>query len=436
MHKNKSVRLRANGVVTQVLAGASLTDALSRGESGLDKRDCSFLRQLCYGSIRHYYILEFYLNALLSKPIKTKDIVVKVVLLLGLYELFYLRTPAHAVVSESIKIVNCNYRWAKGLVNGILRNAIRQKEVLIDKLSQQPEYVCFSYPIWLFEKIKKQRPNNYQEILFCSNEQGPMTLRINSSRINRDDYFASLKQKKISAKLCQYSSDGITLLNAVDVATLPGFSEGWVSVQDEAAQLAGLLLTCESGNRVLDACAAPGGKACHLLEKTPDIDLDVLDSSLKRLERVSENFQRLGVCGKILCGDASQPSQWWNGELYDRILLDAPCSATGVIRRHPDIKLLRTPDDIQAQTLLQKKILRALWPLLREGGVLLYATCSILPEENCEQVETFLSENNDAILQSVDLTIGANTPFGIQMMPKFGGYDGFFYSLIMKSFSI
>ena len=261
-----------------------------------------------------------------------------------------------------------------------------------------------------------------------------MTLRVNQQRQSRANYLTTLQTAGIEAKATTVSADGVQLLKARGVDALPGFAEGQLSVQDEAAQLAAQLLQLEPGQRVLDACCAPGGKTCHILECEPKLDaLVALDIDESRLERVKENFERLNVKATLVAADAAATDQWWDGQLFDRILLDAPCSATGVIRRHPDIKLLRKPDDITHLAQLQAELLDALWPLLKSGGKLLYATCSVLPEENDASITGFIVRQSDAEVIPIAAEVGMQTPVGRQLLPTMGGHDGFYYALLSKS---
>ncbi|MCW8888222.1 MAG: 16S rRNA (cytosine(967)-C(5))-methyltransferase RsmB, partial [Gammaproteobacteria bacterium] len=270
-------------------------------------------------------------------------------------------------------------------------------------------------------------------ILDANNQRPPMTLRINLAQTGRDEFCKRLDSAEIGYQQSRFSRSGITLTKPMAVEQIPGFVDGLASVQDGAAQFAAELLAPEANERILDACAAPGGKTAHILERAPSCELTALDHDPLRLERVEENLERIGVTAQVIAGDAAKPADWWDGELYDRILLDAPCSATGVIRRHPDIKVLRHPDDIETLVSLQKQILDALWKLLKPGGTLLYATCSILPQENSQQIDSFIQRTEDAEAESIDWEWGIESGVGRQILPGMDGMDGFFYALLKKA---
>ena len=426
-----NVRLSAAKAIARVTKGESLGTALPAVEAKHDARDIPLLRQLCYTTLRHWFSLNAILEQLLSKPLKQKDGDVRALMLIGLCQLFYLRVAPHAAISESVNAAKgLRKTWANGLINAVLRNAQRQQEDLAKKASEAAKS---ELPDWLYGKLSKRWPEQLPEIVAGANSHAPMTLRVNSSRIPRSEYLKKLSEFGIKANACVYANHGIQLEEATAVDNLPGFADGLVSVQDEAAQLSAAMVECQPGDRVLDACAAPGGKTCHLLESTENLELTALDLESDRLERVEENLERLQLQASVIQGDASQPKQWWDGKPYDRILLDAPCSATGVIRRHPDIKLLRRPEDIAQLAQLQSQILDVMWPLLKPGGTLVYATCSILPEENSQQVEAFLARTANAVQDTPIMECGLDTGFGLQLLPKAGGHDGFFYARLRKT---
>lgn len=435
MARKSSVRLAAATAVTRVVSGESLSQVLPDLQETLPKKDQALLAELCYGTLRYYFRLSAWLNKLVDKPLKKKEQVVHSLILVGLYQLFYTRIPAHAAIGETVQVTrSMGKAWARGLVNGVLRNAQRNSDELACLDEQDSEHfdeICATaHPAWLIGKLKKGWPEHWQEILKANNRQPPMTLRVNEKHLSRDRYLKKLLDHCIQASPSTTAPQAITLAKPVPVDQLPGFSEGWVSVQDESAQLAGVLINAKPGERILDACCAPGGKTCHLLELNDDIKLDALDVDKKRLARVQENLDRIGLSARLMHGDGTQAEQWWDQQLYDHILLDAPCSATGVIRRHPDIKLLRQPEDIDALARLQQRIFNTMWTLLKPGGTILYATCSVMPAENSKQVEAFLSSHPDACLQTIEGHWGHDTGFGRQIFP--GSGDGFFYSLIKK----
>ncbi len=393
----------------------------------------AFIKAACFGVMRHYLRLQFYLQQLLDKPLKAKDLDVHCLLLCGVYELFEMHTPDHAVVSESVNAVTqLKKNWAKGLVNAILRNAKRQQAKL-QELAQQDVQATTLHPQWLLERLQHDWPQEWETIVTQNNLPPPMSLRIDTQQIDRQHYLGQLKQQGISANVNTHVSSAITLDTPMDVLELPGFSQGLVSVQDAAAQLAAFLLDPQPGERVLDACAAPGGKTLHLLQQQPSLaQLLALDSDAQRLTRVQQNLDRAGNSAQLQQGDARTPADWWDGQPFDRILLDAPCSATGVIRRHPDIKLLRRADDLIQLAQTQGQILGALWPLLKTGGMLLYATCSVLKIENDLQIQTFLQQHAEACCQPIQASWGHAQTCGRQILPDENGMDGFYFALIYK----
>ena len=430
-------RLASVYVLQQILQqGRNLPDALSQFQTKLESpKDRALSQALCYGVCRYYFQLEFILQSLLQKPLKEKDTDIRCLLLTGLYQIIHMRIPDHAAVSETVKLVlKLKKNWARGMVNAVLRNYLRQADSLQSAIAEN-DSARTAHPPWLLNLLKQYWPQDWQSIVEANNQAAPMTLRINQQKTKRADYLQALSSADIRASSGQYVDTAIQLEQAVDVEQLPQFFSGEVSVQDEAAQLAAKLLAPRANETILDACAAPGGKTAHILELQPQLkQLDALEIDPKRLQPVQETLQRLGLKAQLLQGDATNPAQWQSqGTSYDRILLDAPCSATGVIRRHPDIKLLRRPDDIAKLVKTQQQILHALWPLLNSGGMLLYATCSVLPLENHEQIRAFLEAQPDAQLQTLEVEWGHNTGAGQQILPGEGGMDGFFYACIVKA---
>ncbi|MCA1773046.1 MAG: 16S rRNA (cytosine(967)-C(5))-methyltransferase RsmB [Halomonas sp.] len=356
-------------------------------------------------------------------------------LLVGIYQLLYMRIPAHAAVGETAGAARLlGKAWATRVLNGCLRRLQRESAEL-QAVVDRDANVALEHPTWLLEALRHAWPEQWQAIANANNQPGPMTLRVNQRHHDRETYLSLLDSNGLPGQLCVHAPDGITLDQPCDVTTLPGFEKGLVSVQDEAAQLSAALLgpalAPRPGARVLDACCAPGGKTAHLLEQF-DINLTAVDSDNLRLARVDDTLQRLGLTAELQHADATQ-RDWWKGTPFDAILLDAPCSSTGVIRRHPDIKKLRRPDDIRKLAALQRQLLDNLWPLLRPGGTLLYATCSVLPEENIDQVEAFLARTPDAKATTPgDVAWGAPSGSGRQLFPEDGGHDGFFYARLEK----
>ncbi len=432
-----SARSEAARTIGQLLSnGESLNTLLPRNLKRVPKQDQGLYQELCYGTLRWYPKLNLYLNALLDKPFKPKDFDIQALLACALYQICATRIPPHAAVNESVACcAQLKKPWAKGLVNAVLRRFQREQEQLDRLLATKPAFI-FAHPDWLIQAWQAAWPKSIDELTSANNQRPPMTLRVNRLRTTREDYLQQLAVAEIEASLTEHSADGLLLNQPVDVSRLPGFGDGLVSVQDEAAQLAAGLLQLSPGQRILDACCAPGGKTCHILEHLAgECDLLALDLDKSRLSRVGENLHRLQLKAKLKAADAARPASWWNGEAFDRILLDAPCSATGVIRRHPDIKLLRKPQDIARLAESQFQLLNALWPTLKPGGLLLYATCSTLPQENDDVIARFLHQTPAAELRLPALSCGVKTAVGQQLLPQVNGHDGFYYATLWKSVS-
>ncbi len=416
--------------------GRSLSQVLSHTLENLpDKTQNPLIQEICYGVLRDYPRLSAISEGLLKKPFKAKDNDVQCLLLVGLYQLIAMRVPDHAAVSETVAATkDLKKPWARGLANAVLRNFLRDKDKKI-KQAEQTEEVCWAHPQWLIDEIRTAWPDQWKEILTANTQRPPMTLRMNLSKNSTEEYLSELFAAGISAQASAIVRSAVQLTQPVDVTKLPGFTEGWMSVQDAAAQLAAELLRLESGQRVLDVCAAPGGKTVHILE-TANVDLTAVDIDAGRLEKVQQNLHRCNQTARLLVGDAKEPASWWDEQPFDRILLDAPCSATGVIRRHPDIKIHRRATDIPALVELQAQILDAMWLLLKPGGMLLYATCSVLPRENSEQITAFVERCPDAvpvsIPDSIDAEWGRASGLGRQILPGENGMDGFYYACLKK----
>ncbi|MGC1331646.1 16S rRNA (cytosine(967)-C(5))-methyltransferase RsmB [Pseudomonas sp.] len=427
-------RLAAARALAAVLSGkASLNSSLPLQLDKVEARDRGFTQDLAFGTARWQPRLSALAEKLLQKPFKVADADVEALMLVGLYQLFYTRVPAHAAIGETVGCADkLKKPWAKALLNAVLRRAQREGNDLLADMERDP-VVRTAHPRWLQKALKAFWPEQWEAVCAANNAHPPMILRVNRRHHSRDAYLQLLKQASVGASACVYSQDGIVLEQACDVRDLPGFADGWISVQDEAAQLAADLLDLAPGQRVLDACCAPGGKTCHLLEAEPALQAVVaIDLEAKRLVRVRENLDRLKLEAQLIACDARETAQWWDGQTFNRILLDAPCSATGVIRRHPDIKLTRQPDDIQALAVLQGELLDALWPTLEVGGVLLYATCSTLPTENTEVIEAFLARTPAARELDLATSAGIRQPHGRQLLAQEGGHDGFYYAKLIK----
>lgn len=425
--------LRALELIVQ--QGQSLDNALESVLPRLDRgRDQGLMQHLCYGVMRWYPQLEFLLQQLLHKPLKNKDGDLRLLLLLGLYQLRFTRIPAHAAVDETVALTRTlNKAWARGMVNAVLRNYSRRQDELEQRLERDAP-AHWAHPKWLLDSLQQAWPGQWEAIVTANNQQPPMSLRVNGRRGSRDTYIKLLREAGLDARPAPHTESGLILAEPCPVEALPGFNDGVVSVQDGAAQLAAPLLEPQPGERILDACAAPGGKTAHLLEHQPELaELVALDVDAGRLARVTQNLERLDLSATPREGDAARPADWWDGQPFDRILLDAPCSATGVIRRHPDIKFHRRPSDIPRLSATQHAMLLALWPLLKPGGTLLYATCSILPAENRQQVEAFLAATPEARHVPLTANWGHTLSTGQQILPGEDEMDGFYYARLVKT---
>lgn len=427
-------RLAAARALSAVLSGkASLGSSLPPLLDKVEPRDRGLTQELAFGTARWEPRLSALAEKLLQKPFKAADKDVEALLLVGLYQLLYTRIPAHAALGETVGCADkLKKPWAKGLLNAVLRRAQREAEPLLAEMERDP-MVRTAHPRWLQKALKAHWPEHWEAICAANNAHPPLMLRVNRRHGSRDDYLQQLQAAGIEAAACTFSRDGIRLIQACDVTTLPGFAEGHVSVQDEAAQLAADLLDLAPGQRVLDACCAPGGKTCHILEAEPELaGVVAIDLEAKRLVRVRENLARLKLDAELIAADGRDVSKWWDGKPFQRILLDAPCSATGVIRRHPDIKLARKAEDIAPLAHLQGELLDALWPTLAVGGIMLYATCSTLPTENSETIAAFLERTPGARELDIAGPFGLQQPHGRQLLAQMDGHDGFYYAKLIK----
>jgi 16S rRNA (cytosine967-C5)-methyltransferase len=423
--------------VNQVLSGRNLTLALPAALAAFSNatpQQRGAAQDLSYGTLRFYGEIDAYLVQLLEKPLT--DDRIHALLLVAIYQLLHDKADEFTVVNQAVQAVSEFKRpapksWAKGLVNAILRNFLRQKEQLATKLSAS-EVATYSYPRWWIDKLKTQYPNHWQGMLKMGNKHPPMTLRVNTQKISIDDYMQLLTRQDIAAT--HIGAQAVVLNKPVPVEKIPGFTDGIVSVQDYGAQLAAPLLDLQKNMRVLDACCAPGGKTGHILELA-DVVLTSLDSDEERLLRVQSNLDRLELQASLVVGDASSTS-WWDGVSFDRILADVPCTASGIVRRHVDIKWLRREADVASFAVQQAKILPNLWQMLAKGGKLLYVTCSVFNEENQGQVDNFLQNNADATQLPFELPVShiqaSITQLNGQLIPS-NAHDGFFYALLQKS---
>lgn len=434
----QDARAAAAQVLVRVLdAGATLDAALAGGLAGLElQQDKGFAKELCFGALRWLDRLEFLLERYLDKPLKRKDADIKSLILIGLYQLHYLSTPDHAAVAATVdSAAALNKAWAKPLVNAALRRSQREFHRLQPELNRCPA-ARHSHPQWLIDAIREDWPEWWEEVLEANNQRPPLHLRVNLLKTSREAYLDELGQAGLAAEKIDLGGapGALRMAKPVDVSFLPGFEAGRVSVQDAGAQLAAPLLDPQPGERILDACAAPGGKTAHLREMQPALgSITALDADEKRLERLRDALDRLGLAAAIVHADACDPDSWWDRRPFDRILLDAPCSAAGVIRRHPDIKRLKSPQQLVALQDLQAKLLQANWSLLRRGGTLLYSTCSLLRAENDRVVERFLDQAPDAKLETIRARWGVATSCGRQLLPCRDDTDGFYYATLRKA---
>ncbi|HAJ77085.1 MAG TPA: 16S rRNA (cytosine(967)-C(5))-methyltransferase [Gammaproteobacteria bacterium] len=428
---------------TRAIAAKILAE-LQRGNGSLSSHlgkqtglsDHALLQETLYGACRWFHLLEWLLNQLLSRPLKAKDIELKSLLIVGLYQLRELSIPNYAVINETVSAANrLGKSWGRSLVNGVLRNYLRTQTELEEQIGSAPLSVATSHPGWFVDELLEQWPDQSEQILAHNNFRPPMTLRANLRATTRNEVLEDLHAMAIAASPGALCETSVYLQQPRSVECLPGFKEGKVSVQDEASQLVVGLLALQPGQTVLDACAAPGGKTCHILESERSLtSVFVLDKDSSRLLRVQENLTRLGLEASLACADAADTQSWWNGEGFDRILLDAPCSATGVIRRHPDIKLLRSRESLHSLQESQRNLLHALWPCLKSNGLLLYTTCSILQQENQSIIEDFLQSTDNAKYEGITADWGVECRYGRQLLTGANdGPDGFFFCLLRKT---
>lgn len=431
-------KARQNPRVAALLALAEVLDehkslADSAALSGLrDSRDNALARHLAYGVLRWLSALEWLAAQLFAKSLKQRDRDVRRLVLIGLQQLWHDQTASHAAVNETAECARLLGKpWAVGLVNAVLRRFQRQQQTLLAGLEQHD--ARFAHPRWLRDEIRRDWPDQWQHIFDANNRQAPLWLRLNRQQVDTIVLRRQLQEAGFEAADHPHAKDALRIAPAVAVVRIPGFEKGWLSVQDPAAQLARDLLAPQAGERILDACAAPGGKTAHLLESCPEINLTVLDKYSNRVDQIHQNLERLSLSANTVVGDATTPDEWWDGKKFSKILLDAPCSATGVIRRHPEIKWLRSSDQVDAVVQTQRALLAALWPLLESGGELVYATCSILKRENELQIQGFLEQHEDAELVAITANWGTALACGRQIMPGEAQMDGFFYAVLRKS---
>ena len=433
-------RRAALKALKQVFSGQSFSVVQQRTIDVLeDRRDRGLANEIVNGVLRWRWQLEFFVSRLLTKPLKQKDSDVQLLLLMALYELKECRAPDYAIINDAVELVRApggkgaGKKWAAGLVNAVLRRFTREKEELIASIKDGQ--VHYSHPRWILEKIKTDWPENWIQILEANNQRPAFWLRVNQMQYSAEQYQNLLAENDIESHVSALANHALKLSQGIDVRLLPGFADGAVSVQDVGAQLTAELLNVAEHAQVLDLCAAPGGKTCHILEHYNDIDkVFAVELEQQRMQRVSENLQRLKFESRaeLIVADAREYKQWWSGNQFARILIDAPCSASGVIRRHPDIKTLRRESDIIPLVKLQAEILSSAWQMLAPGGELLYVTCSVFKDENQNQIHDFLSQNNDAAEIKIESNWGKPCEYGRQLLPGEQDADGFYFCRLRK----
>ena len=419
------VQRLATEAVAAVLAGRSLTPTLESvlaRHAQLVPAERAALWDLTHGTLRNLGLLRAILRQVLRRPLKAQGL--EALLAVALYQLAFTRRAPYAVVNEAVECAaQLGWPWAKAMVNALLRRFLREREALL-ATARADELGRYSYPQWWIEKLRAQYPREWQETLDAGNRVPSLSLRVNRRRATRDEYIARLHCEGLDAVAS--GDDGVLLARARPVTTIPGFAEGLVSVQDLGAQRAVGYMDLAPGQRVLDACAAPGGKTAQILEQC-DVDVIALDVDPKRITRIDENLARLGLRAQVRCADAGAVETWWDGRAFDRIIADVPCTASGIVRRHPDIKWLRRSRDIAALARAGARLLDGLWRVLEPGGKLLFATCSIFREENRDQVGDFVGRHADARIAPLPVEGGQD----VQLLPD-DSHDGFYYALLER----
>jgi 16S rRNA (cytosine967-C5)-methyltransferase len=426
--KKQNLRSMAASAIEKVVEqGQSLSNILPPLQQKVSDKDKALLQELCFGVLRTLPQQEWLISKLMSRPMTGKQRTIHYLIMVGFYQLLHTRIPPHAALAETVEgAVVIKRPQLKGLINGVLRQFQRQQEELLAEFADSDKR--FLHPEWLLKRLQKAYPSKWEAIVEANNLRPPMWLRVNRNHHTRDEWLALLETAEMNGFTHDAYPDAIRLASPAPVQALPGFEQGWVTVQDASAQGCMTYLEPQNGDRILDLCAAPGGKTTHILEVAPKASVMAVDIDEQRLSRVYDNLKRLGMKAEVKQGDGRTPAQWCGDEQFDRILVDAPCSATGVIRRHPDIKWLRRDRDINELAQLQSEILDAVWPHLKPGGTLVYATCSVLPEENSQQIAAFLKRTSNATLR----TTGTPEKPGVQNLPGVEDGDGFFYAKLIK----
>lgn len=425
MSKKYNLRSISAQIISNVIdQKQSLSTILPKWQKKISNKDRALLQEISFGVVRVLPLLEYFIQQLITKPLKGKKRIIHYLIMVGIYQLYFTRIPPHAVLAETVNgTIKLKFPQFKGLINAVLRKFQQQKQILNKKDNNKVSN--YLHPKWLLKKIQQVYPNKWEEIVEANNEKPPMWIRVNQLYHSTHDYLILLQKAGIEASLSKDSKFAIKLKNPSIINQLPGFYKGWITIQDLSSQQCVELLAPKNGEYILDLCSAPGGKTTYILEIAPKSHLLTVDIDKLRIKRIQENLNRLKLDARVIVGDGRHPLKWISGEKFDRILLDVPCSGTGVIRRHPDIKWLKTPIDVQKLVKLQYEILEAIWPFLKINGILIYATCSILPDENKKQIEKFLFYHPEVSLNN-------NIEIGQQILPSQEGGDGFFYSSLTK----
>jgi len=423
----------AIAVVRVVYRDCSLQRALREQADEFDSNDRAFISEVVLGVMRKFWLLSAYVDRLLKKKTRNKDLDIYCLMLVGIYQIEYMRVPNYAAVSETVSAAEALAKpWARNAINAVLRRFIDMSKQT--KEIELTESARFSHPQWMIEALKTQWPQEYSKILHANNQKPELILRVNANRSTVQEYLHRLEQNGIAASADSVAPQGVRIHQKAAVSDLPGFSEGVVSVQNSASQLVVPLLDIAPGHRVLDACSAPGGKLLHMLELHGETsEISAIDISETRCGEIVDNLRRVGQSVTIMTADAAQPDKWWDAVPFDRILLDAPCSAFGVVRKHPDIKFHRRPEDINNASFQQRKLLSSLLGVLSKGGKLLYTTCSILREENDDVIGDVIAEHPEAEAIELEASLGRKTRFGRQRLQGVDSGDGFYYALLTRT---
>ncbi|BGI50854.1 MAG: 16S rRNA (cytosine(967)-C(5))-methyltransferase RsmB [Arsenophonus endosymbiont of Ceratovacuna japonica] len=426
MNKKYNLRSICAQVISQVIdKKQSLTTVLSKRKENISDKDKSLLQELSFGIFRTLPLLEWFIQQLIIKPLKGNKRIIHNLIIVGIYQLYFTNIPPYAVLSETVNgAIIFKLSRLKNLINGVLRQFQRQKQILSKKANHNKNN--YLHPKWLLKKIQQSYPFQWKDIIYANNQKPPMWLRVNQLYNSTYDYFILLQQSGIESNLTKYSKCAIKLKKPCAIKNLIGFNKGWVTIQDLSSQQCVELLSPKNNEYILDLCAAPGGKTTYILEIAPKANVLAVDINKIRIKYIQDNLNRLKLYAKIIVGDGRKPHEWILNKNFDRILLDVPCSSTGIIRRHPDIKWLRKPKDIIKLIKLQYEILESIWPYLKNNGILVYSTCSILPDENKEQIQKFISNHPDAYLSN-------NIESYKQILPSKYGGDGFFYASLIKN---